>query len=151
VTNTVLHRTGADRSVVLVGYGLLFASIFTLGATGVAAVLLAYASRGQVSPSLGNHLTGQIRIFWTAFLLGLAGLIAVLVGAGVLVADVASHHGEWPSKPILDTASDLVNVYRYNPLAPVLLVAGLALMLASALVSLLGPVIGFLRLATTKH
>ena len=151
MTKSILHRSGADHSVVLIGYGLLFASVFTLGATGVAAVLLAYAARGQVAPELGKHLTGQIRTFWIALLLGVAGLVACLVGAGIFVSDVFSHHGEWPSQPVLETAAELVKIYRYNLMSPVLIGSGIVVMLLSALISLLTPAIGFLRLATTEH
>ena len=41
VTNTVLKKTGADRTIAFAGYGLLASSVFTAGLTGRAGVILA--------------------------------------------------------------------------------------------------------------
>jgi uncharacterized membrane protein len=149
VTNSMLQRSGADRAVALAGYGLLFASIFTLGLTGIAGVVLAYVSRDQVTAGVRRHLSAQIVIFWIAFSLGLVGILAGGVGFGLFVSDVLEHYGEWPDQSVGRTLTAMVSEYRYSSASVILIPTGVVLWLVSAAVSLIAPAVGAIRLATT--
>lgn len=143
----MLQRTGADRGVAMAGYALLFISVFSLGVTGVAAVILAYAARDQVSQGVRRHFNAQIGLFWAAFALSLLAIVAMLLGLGILVADAAKHHEGWTAQQIERAVIASVNDFSYSLTAGGLIVGSVVSWLLAALVTLIGPAIGFTRLA----
>lgn len=146
-TEGILQRTGADRGVAMAGYALLFISVFSLGVTGVAAVILAYAARDQVSPGVRRHFNAQIGLFWTAFALSILAIAAMLGGIGVIVADAAKHHEGWTVQQIEHAVIGSINDFNYSLTASALIVGSVIGWLVAALVTLIGPGIGFSRLA----
>jgi uncharacterized membrane protein len=148
VTNSVLKRSGADRTIAFAGYGLLAASVFTAGLTGLAGVILAYVSRSQVSPGVRRHLNAQIGIFWVAFV-----LFAVSLGAGI-AATVIEIDDLWNGSNdyiaglrILAWTID-VSGWRLVPEVVGLVIASAVIGLMGALWTVVGPLIGVIRLAT---
>ena len=75
---------GFDHVVALVGYGLLFVSVFLLGVPALAAAALAYAHRRDSHVIVATHYRFQLRIFWTAVLL-LALSVVSAAGASVIL------------------------------------------------------------------
>jgi uncharacterized membrane protein len=65
--------SAVDRSFGYLGYILLFLSVFFAGVTAFMALILAYARRDGAGPLMRSHWVFQIRIFWIAFALTLAG------------------------------------------------------------------------------
>jgi hypothetical protein len=83
-------------NLAMLGYALLFASIFFAGLPALVAVVIAYSHRGEAAKPLRRHFNSQIRIFWVGFALtlgaaacALAGLVA---GLGEII-DVATVSG----------------------------------------------------------
>jgi len=148
VTNTVLKRSGADRTIAFAGYGLLAASVFTMGLTGLAALILALVSRGQVSPGVRRHLTAQIGIFWVAFLLFIASILAGVVATVIEIDDLRNGSGVYLSRLQFLAWSIDVSAWRLVPQVIGLVVASAVLGLAGALWTVVGPLIGVIRLAT---
>jgi uncharacterized membrane protein len=74
---------GFDRLVALGGYGLLFAAIFTFGASALAALALALFHRDDAQPLIRGHYRFQIRIFLIALLLLILSSMAALLGGGL--------------------------------------------------------------------
>lgn len=148
-TNTALEKSGADRGIALAGYGLLFASVFTFGATGIAAAILAYASRGQVSPGVRRHLDAQITMFWIAFVLFLVS--TTTLGAAVLaeINDLAHPPAGLPQGGHIDVMGHRIDLRGLQVTPVVLVLAGTSLLtgLIGALLTLIGPTFGFIRLA----
>lgn len=137
--NGILQRSGADRGVAMAGYALLFISVFSLGVTGVAAVVLAYAARDQVSPGVRRHLSAQIGLFWAAFALSALAVVAMLGGLGVIVADAAKHHEGWTAQQIERAVIAGFNDFNYSLTAGALVVGSVVSWLLAALVTLIGP------------
>jgi len=83
LTETFARRWNADRSLALVGYGLLFGAVFFAGVTGPVEAVLAYSVRDRAAPDVRRHFDRQIGIFWIAVVLGVlataAGVAAVIV------------------------------------------------------------------------
>lgn len=142
LTDTALHRWYADRTLALVGYGLLFSSIFFAGLTGLVAVILAYALRDNAKLETRRHFDGQIRIFWVAVILS---LLATALGVGGVVALVGGgvswslDRGLMPDH--LDVAPGFWLFALLGGSVVTWAIAALWLLCASA--------IGFIRLATT--
>src|SRR5829696_6439022 len=67
-------------NMAMLGYALLFASIFFAGLPALIAVVIAYAHRKEGSRALRNHFNAQIRIFWVGFALTLAAAACALAG-----------------------------------------------------------------------
>lgn len=150
MTNSVLQRTGADRGIAFAAYGLLAASVFTAGITGVAAVILAYAARGQVSPGVKRHLNAVIGMFWV-----LLALWVVCIGTGLAAAirevdDLAHGSAVYMSKLRILGATIDVSRWRLLPEVLGLVVTALATGVAGVLWSLVAPIIGVIRLATSE-
>lgn len=86
-------RSETAENLAMIGYGLLFASIFFAGAPALIAVVIAYSQRQEASPRVRTHYDFQIRVFWVAFVLTLAAAssaLAGVIGAASEMVDVAS-------------------------------------------------------------
>ena len=148
MTNTVLKRSGADRTIAFAGYGLLAASVFTAGLTGLAGVILAYVSRSQVSPGVRRHLNAQIGMFWVAFLLFVVSLGAGIAATIIEIDDLRNGSNDYIAKlQILAWTID-VSRWRLVPEVVGLVVASAVIGLMGALWTVVGPLIGVIRLAT---
>lgn len=148
MTNTVLKKSGADRTIAFAGYGLLAASVFTAGLTGVAGVILAYASRRQVSPGVRRHLNAQIGMFWVAFVLFVVSVTAGIAAAAIEIDDLRNGSHVYLAKlQILAWTID-VSAWRLVPEVIGLVVVSAVVGLAGGLWIIIGPLIGVIRLAT---
>jgi len=148
VTNSVLQRTGADRGIALAAYGLLAVSLFTGGLTGVAAVILAYVSRNQVSPEVRPHLTALIAMFWLALVLWVICVGAAIAAVVREVDDLANGSAIYLAQlKILGWTVD-VSRWRLVPEVMGLVMTSLVAGVLGILWTLIGPVIGVIRLAT---
>jgi uncharacterized membrane protein len=141
VTNTVLKRSGADRTIAFAGYGLLAASVFTAGLTGLAGVILAYVSRSQVSPRVRRHLNAQIGIFWVAFVLFVVSLAAGIAATVIEIDDLRNGSNDY-------IAGLRILAWTMVPEVVGLVVASAVIGLMGALWTVVGPLIGVIRLAT---
>lgn len=148
VTNTVLKKTGADRTIAFAGYGLLAASVFTAGLTGVAGVILAYASRRQVSPGVRRHLNAQIGMFWLAFVLFVISVTAGIAAAVIEIDDLRNGSHIYLAKLQVLTWTIDVSAWRLVPEVIGLVVVSAVVGLAGGLWIIIGPLIGVIRLAT---
>jgi hypothetical protein len=150
-----------------IGYGLLLFSLFTCGAAGLLAMILAYDRKGQSAPLAATHFRFQLKIFWICFALTLAagalwfgGLLSLLRSAP-------------PPPPLIHNQPDaqLVHIadawsqpvaaqmwsYHFDmhpahvPGATAFQLTVGALMLAGAvLFSWIGPIFGIVRLAAGR-
>jgi uncharacterized membrane protein len=148
VTNTVLQRTGADRGIAFAAYGLLAASLFTAGLTAAAGVVLAYASRGQVSPGVRRHLNAMIGMFWVALILWAACIGCAIAAAVIEVDDLARGSNDYLAR--LNIAGMSIDVSRWRLVPEVLGLVTTSLVTAAvgAVWTLIAPVIGVIRLAS---
>ena len=67
-----------DTGLAMLGYFLLFFTIFFAGVPAFIAVILAYARKGEAAPVTRSHLRYQIRIFWWCFWLTLLAVAALM-------------------------------------------------------------------------
>lgn len=148
MTNNLMQRSGADRGIAFAAYGMLASSIFTAGLTGLAAVILAYVSRGAVSPLVRRHLNALIGMFWVAF-----ALWAVCVGTAAAAAlreidDLANGSNTYLSK--LQVLAWTIDVSRWRLVPEVLglVVVSLVSGVAGLAWSFLAPALGVIRLAS---
>jgi len=148
VTNTVLKRSGADRTIAFAGYGLLAASVFTAGLTGLAGLILAHVSRSQVSPGVRRHLNGQIGIFWVAFVLFVASLAAGIAATVIEIDDLRNGSGVYLAKLKFLAWTLDVSAWRLVPQVIGLVVVSAVVGLAGVLWTIIAPLIGVIRLAT---
>jgi hypothetical protein len=147
-----------------IAYGLLLISLFTLGLSGLLAVILAYDRKAQSGPTPASHFAFQIKLFWICFALTLAagalcvgGVIQILTHP---VSPYPSVHPQPDMQSVSLTMAQLLPAadaetwtYRLD-MAPIhprgallqLWLGGLSLTLA-ALTSWIGPIFGLLRLA----
>jgi uncharacterized membrane protein len=137
------------RHMAMLGYALLFASIFFAGATALVAVVIAYSHRAIASRELRPHYDYQIRIFWVAFALSLAaalcGLAGLISGLGEII-EVAAVHGE----DRLDTLRIDLTGASIDAHVIGLIVVALVLGFLSSLWVSTASVIGFIRLASEQ-
>jgi len=148
VTNTVLKKSGADRTIAFAGYGLLAASVFTAGLTGLAGVILAYVSRSQVSPGVRRHLNAQIGIFWVALVLFVASLAAGIAATVIEIDDLRNGSGVYLAELRFLAWSIDVSAWRLVPEVVGLVVASAVVGMMGALWTVIAPLIGVIRLAT---
>ena len=88
----------ADTSMnlAMLGYGLLFLSVFFAGLTSLVAVVIAYSQRDSAPKRIRAHFNFQIRMFWVALALTLGA--AACASAGIVaglgqIIDVAAVTG----------------------------------------------------------
>lgn len=137
-----------DRTIAFAGYGLLAASVFAAGLTGLAGVILAYVSRSQVSPGVRRHLNAQIGIFWVAFVLFVVSLAAAIAATVIEIDDLRNGSNDYiAGLRILAWTID-VSAWRLVPEVVGLVVASAVIGLMGALWTIVGPLIGVIRLAT---
>jgi len=139
---------GFDHVVALVSYGLMFISVFLLGVPALAAVALAYAHRRDSHVIVATHYRFQIRIFWTAVLLLVLGVISA-AGASVILLqklfDFASSH-----LPGMSGVIGHGSAAWTAPLAGALGLAWIAFFVLAAGWTLISSLIGFFRLLGNK-
>lgn len=142
MTEIISRRWQADRTLALVGYGLLFSAIFFAGVTGLVAAVLAYAVKDQASADIRPHFDRQIGIFWVSVILGvlasLAGAAAVIV---LLNSEMLLTVGD---RVILEGADDMPGLWFLAFIA-----ISVVLWLVTALWVLCASALGFIRLATS--
>lgn len=68
---------GVDRTLAMINYGLLVASLAFAGLPAIAALLIAYFQRPESPPQIKGHLTFQIRIFWIGFTFSLIAALCL--------------------------------------------------------------------------
>jgi uncharacterized membrane protein len=139
---------GFDHVVALLGYGLLFISVFLLGVPALAAAALAYAHNRDSHLLVATHYRFQLRIFWTAVLLLLLA-VASLAGSSVILL-----------QQVFDFARDhlpgMSGVIGHGPApwtVPLAGALGLAFFVFLALAvgwTLIASVVGFFRLLGNK-
>lgn len=148
MTNTVLKRSGADRTIAFAGYGLLAGSVFTAGLTGLAGVILAYASRGQVSPGVRRHLHAQIGIFWVALVLFLISVGTGIAATVIEIDDLRNGSSVYLAKLQFLAWTIDVSAWRLVPQVVGLVIASAVAGLMGALWTVVAPLIGVIRLAS---
>ncbi|MBP7704903.1 MAG: hypothetical protein KA105_06415 [Caulobacter sp.] len=150
VTPETLQTFGADRGIALFGYGLLFASVFLMGFTGVAALIIAYVTRGQASPGVRRHLNAQIGMFWTGLFLAVVAIGLTVAGVWLLVDDVwRASPGAVAEADIWKTVTTHFSLVAKDSRLLILFLGALIALAAHVVWGLAAPAIGFLRLATT--
>lgn len=77
------------RTMVLLTWALLLAGLFTFVA-GIAAVIVAYAKRGDAGAPWRSHYDKAVQIFWIWLLLTLIGAPLTLVLVGYVVLAIAA-------------------------------------------------------------
>jgi uncharacterized membrane protein len=139
----------SSQNLAMIGYGLLFASIFFAGFPSLIAVVIAYSQRDAAPRFVRSHFQFQIRIFWVAFVLTLSaaacGLAGVITGLGEVI-DVAAVRG----LDHLETTRIELPALTINAQVIGLVVAALLLGFLSSLWLLAAPAVGFIRLASER-
>jgi len=149
------RQDSLDRTLALVNYGLLFASIFFAGIPGLVAVIIAYAQQNEAPPRIRTHLRFQIRIFWVAFGLSVAASAAALTAALLAAVDFVQVGVDktWTSFSVdlarLIVMNDLQHLRVATPVVG-LVVATVILSFLALLWLVAAPAIGFIRLATDR-
>ena len=83
-------------NLAMLGYGLLFLSVFFAGLTALVAVVIAYSQKDAAPKRIRSHFNFQIRMFWVALALtlGAAACASAGLGAGLgQIVDVAAVTG----------------------------------------------------------
>ena len=139
---------GFDHVVALLGYGLLFISVFLLGVPALAAVALAYAHNRDSHLLVATHYRFQLRIFWTAVLLLMLS-VASLAGSSVILLQQGFDF-------VRDHLPGMAGVIGHGPApwtVPLAGALGLAFFVFLALAigwTLIASVVGFFRLLGNK-
>jgi uncharacterized membrane protein len=143
-----------DRTLALINYGLLFASIFFAGIPGLIAVIIAYAQRAEAPARIKSHLSFQIRVFWTAFGLSIVASASAL-GAFMLAAMDMLEEG--PDQTWSGVSLDMAHMLAagdFGQVHPTPIVALAVVALLTSVVTMLwliaAPAVGFIRLATDR-
>ncbi|WP_374472679.1 hypothetical protein [Phenylobacterium sp.] len=151
MTTDYLGAQASDNSqnLAMLGYALLFASIFFAGFPALIAVVIAYSQRGAASGMVGSHFAFQIRIFWVAFAVSLAaaacGLAGVIGGLGEVLA-----MAEVTGLDHLETLEIQLQDITIGARVIALLALALVLGFLSSLWLLCAPAVGFIRLASER-
>ena len=144
-----------DRTLALINYGLLLASIFFAGIPGLIAVIIAYAQQAEAPPRIRSHLKYQIRIFWIALGLSIVAsacaLTAFLLAALDMLQDGVDQ--TWNSVSLdvghMFVSADLAHLSMATPIVALTVVALLAAGV-TMLWLIAAPAVGFIRLATDR-
>jgi len=144
-------RTEAERNLALLGYGLLAVSVFFAGTTALVAVIIAYWLHDAATEELSRHFRFQVRIFWIGMLFIAAFVIAGVAGGLLFLRDVIANHGRWQGVDLRREFVEQISEFRYNGLAFILLAASGLSAVLGILWMFIAPVIGFIRLASSRH
>ncbi len=131
-------------------YVLIFASPFFAGFTALIGVVLAYVRIARADPLARSHYAFQIRIFWTGVALLVPIILGAVLGAGVLLFQLAGvvigqYATTWGGYG-LDFAGG--SVVHLSVLGIALVIAAGLLLLAFLIWILLAPVYGLARLVS---
>jgi uncharacterized membrane protein len=139
----------AAQNMAMLGYALLFASIFFAGFPALIAVVIAYSHKDAAERLVASHFEFQIRIFWIAFVLTLAaaaaGLAGVIGGLGEVIG-MASISGLDHLQTVQIRLHDITIGARVLGL----IAFAVLLTVASSLWLLCAPAVGFIRLASGR-
>ena len=138
-----------DSNLALLGYALLFFSIFFAGMPGLVAAVIAYAQRDSTNPSVRSHYNFQIRIFWVAVVLSLISALTAVAAAAISVGHFVEMgvQGGWDAWDGISFSTSNIHI---DPAVVVLLGITALMALATALWLMLAPLVGFIRLATQR-
>jgi uncharacterized membrane protein len=138
-----------DSNLALLGYALLFFSIFFAGMPGLVAAVIAYAQRDATNPSIRSHYNFQIRIFWVAVVLSLIAAVTAVAAAAISVGHFVEMgvQGGWDAWDGISFSTSNIHI---DPAVVVLLGITALTALAAALWLMLAPLVGFIRLATQR-
>ena len=138
-----------DSNLALLGYALLFFSIFFAGMPGLVAAVIAYAQRDSTNPSVRSHYNFQIRIFWVAVVLSLIAAVTAVAAAAISVGHFVEMgvQGGWDAWDGISFSTSNIHI---DPAVVVLLGITALTALATALWLMLAPLVGFIRLATQR-
>jgi len=138
-----------DSNLALLGYALLFFSIFFAGMPGLIAAVIAYAQRDSTNPAVRSHYNFQIRIFWIALALSLVAAISAVAAAAVSVGHLVEMgaQGGWDAWDGISFSTS--NIHVDPPVIMLLAITAFAA-LAAALWLMVAPLVGFIRLATQR-
>jgi uncharacterized membrane protein len=136
-----------DSNLALLGYALLFFSVFFAGMPGLVAAIIAYAQRSAVSPAVKAHYNFQIRIFWVAVALSLVAAVCAVAAAMISVGHFFEMglQGGWDAWDGISVSTSRVQI---DPAVVTLLAVTAFAALATVLWLLIAPMVGFIRLAT---
>ncbi|MGE5566309.1 MAG: hypothetical protein ACM3YN_09180 [Parcubacteria group bacterium] len=146
-TTTEPGRGDVDSNLALLGYALLFFSIFFAGMPGLVAAIIAYAQRQAVSPAIKSHYNFQIRIFWVGVVLSMIAAVSGVAAAAISVGQLfqLGVQGGWDA---WDGISFSTSEFHVDPPVVTLLSITAFAALATVLWLLIAPLVGFIRLAT---
>lgn len=137
-----------DRSLVYVGYAMLFVSPFVAGLPALVSVVLAYVRRSAAAPLERTHYGFQIKVFWVTIVLIALGVVAFASGVGIVLYDVfqsATNQGQgWDAWQV---ASIDETDMHFHPISVVLVVIGVLIWMAAGLWTLIASIVGMARLA----
>ncbi len=105
----------ADRTIGIVNYVLLIVAPLTSGLTALAAVILAYVRRNDADSMTRSHYGFQIRIFWIAIALFVAGILCTIAAIGFGVLDAVGTIGGADGLDAWDVAGLEEKDIRINP------------------------------------
>lgn len=136
-----------ETNLALLGYALLFFSIFFAGMPGLVAAIIAYAQRQATSPAVRSHYNFQIRIFWIAVILSAIAAVAAVAAAIISVGHLfeLGVQGGWDAWDGISFSTSQMHV---DPTVVTLLCITAFAALATVLWLLIAPLVGFIRLAT---
>jgi len=78
------------RTLAIIVYGLYLASLFCIGLSGIAGVILAYVKRDDVRGTIWeSHFENAIQAFWIWFGLTVLGFLTVWLLIGFVIMGVA--------------------------------------------------------------
>lgn len=75
----MVERDEPGRVAAFIVYGLYLLSIPSAALLAPVGVIVAYVARGAAGPNAGAHLDKAIRLFWIAFMWGVALFVASIV------------------------------------------------------------------------
>ena len=142
-------RGDIESNLALLGYALLFFSIFFAGMPGLVAAIIAYAERHATSPAIRSHYNFQIRIFWIAVILSAIAAVSAVAAAIISVGHLfqVGVQGGWDAWDGISFSTSQIHI---DPAVVALLCVTAISALATVLWLLIAPLIGFIRLATQR-
>jgi uncharacterized membrane protein len=147
VAQAGVRPADTSMNLAMLGYGLLFLSVFFAGLTSLVAVVIAYSQREAAPRRIRAHFNFQIRMFWVALALTLGA--AACASAGIVaglgqIIDVATVTGFDNSLNMQLQLSDVT----IDAGTIALLGAALVLGLLSTFWLIVASSVGFIKLAS---